>query len=124
MFARLVLTNSECQILQILAKSFSSLSNLRQNELIELLQPLAFIPTTKGASLASAAYFSNVVLFEDLPIVRLPSETVVKGSLEKLLTTLGVRRHVEVSVFLLIVARLLTQTLWHVISFSSFLLDY
>lgn len=94
-----VLTSPPSQILHILAKTFSNLSNLQQNELTELLQPLPFIPTTKGASLASAAYFSNVVLFEDLPIIRLPSEIAVKGSLEKLLTTLGVRRHVEVSTF-------------------------
>ena len=51
------------------------------------------IPTTRGIQQPSAAYFANVVIFEDLPIIALP--TTSKG-MDQLLAALGVRRTVEV----------------------------
>lgn len=53
------------------------------------------MPTREGARMPGDAYLPSVVLFEDLPLVMLPSGTPIKGSLETLLLALGVRKHVE-----------------------------
>lgn len=68
----------------------------QQARILDLLRPVAFVPTRQGLQVPGSAYFSNVIIFEDLAIVTLPSGSVVKGGVEKLLADLGVRRHVEV----------------------------
>jgi hypothetical protein len=47
-----------------------------------------------------AAYSTNVKLFEDLPVVAMPSGAAVHGALERLMYDLGLRRHVEVGDYL------------------------
>ena len=84
------------KVLTALAKSWASLSAQRQKEVVDLLSPVAFVPTRQGPRVPGETYFSTVDLFCDLPIVTFPSGTVVKGTLDKVLTALGVRRHVEV----------------------------
>ncbi|KDE08540.1 hypothetical protein MVLG_01317 [Microbotryum lychnidis-dioicae p1A1 Lamole] len=83
------------KFLMTISRGWSTLSTSRQHELSTLMAPLRFMPTRQGQKLASESYFPSVVLFEDLPIVTLPSGTAVKGALEKVLLALGVRRHVE-----------------------------
>lgn len=108
------------KVLHTLARGWTSLSAQKQAEVVAVLSPHAFIPTRQGSRLAGESYFASVVLFEDLPsasphsliylsrvdrplmslrvsVLTLPSGVVAKGTLEKVLLTLGVRKHVEVS---------------------------
>jgi hypothetical protein len=62
---------------------------------VALLKDKTCIPTTSGSKIPEQAYFANANVFKDLPIVKLPSGTPIKGVIEKLLLALGVRKHVE-----------------------------
>lgn len=63
------------------------------------------------------AYFSNVSLFEDLPILSFTS-LQVKGNVEKVLIALGVRRHVELQ---MIFDRLVAAGDWDVTQLVTYL---
>lgn len=86
------------RVLQVLGRCWPTLSKVNQTSAIGLLDKLACIPTSAGMKMPSDAYFSNVDIFHDLPIVSLPSGVQIKGNLEKLLTDLGVRKHVDLQV--------------------------
>lgn len=83
------------RVLNVLARAWPSCGQRAQNEIIALLKDKACIPTSAGLKIPGNAYFQNVNLFPDLPLVTLPSGTAVKGFLEKVLQSLGVRKHVE-----------------------------
>ncbi|KAK4046064.1 hypothetical protein OIV83_006387 [Microbotryomycetes sp. JL201] len=92
--------------LSILARSWSTLSVQKQAETANLLSRFALIPTRQGLSEPGKSYLPTVDLFDDLPVVLLPSGAAVKGSLETLLLALGVRKHVDLQ---LVFSRLLGQ---------------
>lgn len=90
------------KFLNILAKAWSNLPVELQKEITSFLQEKVFIPTRHGMRKTSEAYHSNVTLFQDLAVVCLPSGTPVKGMMEKVLTAIGVRKHVEVNIILFV----------------------
>lgn len=98
------------KFLNILAKAWSSLSAELQREISSYLQEKVFIPTRHGVRKSSEAYHSNVTLFQDLAVVCLPSGTPVKGAMEKVLTAIGVRKHVELQ---MVFSRLLGSGEWN-----------
>ncbi|KAH9824771.1 hypothetical protein DFH28DRAFT_941666 [Melampsora americana] len=98
------------KFLNILAKAWSSLSAELQREISSYLQEKVFIPTRHGMRKSSEAYHSNVTLFQDLAVVCLPSGTPVKGAMEKVLTAIGVRKHVELQ---MVFSRLLGSGEWN-----------
>lgn len=83
------------RVLSALARAWPSLAKTAQDDVVSMLSPKACIPTSTGLKVPDQAYFSSVNLFRDLPIVTMPSGTVVKGNLDKVLQSLGVRKHVE-----------------------------
>lgn len=83
------------RVLVFVARLWPSLNLTLQNEVLAILKAKPCMPTRLGMNLPGQAYFPNTTLFSDLPIVTMPKGTVVKGNLEKLLTALGVRKHVE-----------------------------
>jgi hypothetical protein len=83
------------RVLSTLSRSWPSLSNSVKEQLVALLKDQACIPTTGGLKIPEQAYFANANVFKDLPIVKLPSGTSIKGAIEKLLLALGVRKHVD-----------------------------
>jgi hypothetical protein len=83
------------RVLSALARAWPSLAKAAQDDVVKMLNPKACIPTSTGLKVPDRAYFSSVNLFRDLPIVTMPSGIVVKGHLEKVLQSLGVRKHVE-----------------------------
>ena len=89
--------------IRILGRSLASLSSSDQNTLRTLLCQKKVIPTKFGMRIPEEAYFSSVTLFPDLPTVELQNPP------EKLLTLLGVRKHVELQ---LIFDRLVSQGNW------------
>jgi len=82
-------------VLSTLAWAWGHLSKPQATEVVQLLRPLACVPTRTGMTRPTEAYFASVSLFQDLPVLALPTLTV-RGSLEKVLEALGVRRHVEI----------------------------
>lgn len=86
------------RVFLVLARAWPSLSQLSQNEICAVLRDKPCIPTTSGLRVPTLSYFSNANVFKDLPIVTLPSTTVIKGSLEKVFVAVGVRKHVELQI--------------------------
>lgn len=90
-------TDRSLQVLNTLSKSWILIGTPLQSSLIALLSPIPFLPTSQGPKKPSESYFANDHLFDDLPTIVLPSGMTVKGSMEKMLASFGVRKHVEVS---------------------------
>jgi hypothetical protein len=86
------------RVLSILSRSWPSLSNGMKDHIALVLKDKTCIPTSAGLRTPEQSYFANANIFRDLPIVTLPSGTMVKGAMEKVLQTLGVRKHVDLQV--------------------------
>lgn len=86
------------RVFSVLGRAWPSISKNIQNEICDLLKELACIPTSGGLKLPEKSYFSTAHVFKDLPIITLPSGTVVKGNLEKVFIAVGVRKHVELQI--------------------------
>ncbi|CAG8505139.1 14702_t:CDS:10 [Racocetra fulgida] len=93
------------KVLGIIARSFQKCSSNDQNMIKQFLIEKKCIPTKHGLKIPDDAYFPNVDLFPDLPIINFQNVKVV----EKLLQKLGVRKHVELQ---LIFDRLVSQGNW------------
>lgn len=83
------------RVITYITRTWPTLTAGSKAEIHQLLKTKTCIPTSAGMKVASDAYFSNVSLFRDLPIVTFPSGMVIKGTLDKVLQELGVRRHVD-----------------------------
>lgn len=81
------------QVLPVISKGWEGLSNSSKQTVTELLVPRTVIPTKLGMRKPPQAYFGNVKLFDDLPTI-----TGLQGVKEKFLSTLGVRKTVELNV--------------------------
>jgi hypothetical protein len=86
------------RVLSVLARAWPSLAKTAQEDIVKMLSSKACVPTSTGLKQPDQTYFSSVNLFRDLPIVTMPSGAVVKGTLEKVLQSLGVRKHVELQI--------------------------
>ena len=86
------------RVLSVLAPAWSSLYLTDQLDIIEILCLMPCIPTPTGLKVPNQAYFPSVNVFQDLPIVTMPSGAIVAGDLEKLLQLLGVRKFVQLEV--------------------------
>ena len=90
------------RVLSVLAQAWPSLTEPEEREVIRtLLRPVSCIPTSTGLKVPSQAYISNAEmsnLFRDLPIVTMPSGDIVKGTLELVLQSLGVRKRVDLQI--------------------------
>ncbi|KAG8892545.1 hypothetical protein FRB99_002633, partial [Tulasnella sp. 403] len=86
------------RVLGIIARPWGNLPKRQINKIVELLGNQPVIPTRSGLCKPQEAYFLNANIFPDLPIIEMPKGTPVEGNLEKLLITLGVRKHVDLQV--------------------------
>jgi hypothetical protein len=83
------------RVLNVISKAWSSISKEHQAKIVEILGSRTCIPTTTGLKKPSEAYFANVKLFSDLPIV---SGNLKGGATDRLLQALGVRKHVDLQI--------------------------
>lgn len=111
------------KVLATIARVWANTKIHETGEIYKSLQTVACIPTKKGMSLPKEAYFPRVDLFEDRKFTHLPeccqdsltSRAVpvttlpVKGNMERLLSALGVRKHVDLQ---LVFSRLLGGGQW------------
>lgn len=81
------------QLLPVVSKAWDGLSQSSKQTITELLVPRTVLPTKLGMRTPPQAYFSSVKLFEDLPTI-----TGLQGVKEKFLSSLGVRKTVELNV--------------------------
>lgn len=86
------------RVLQVLTRAWPSSSKAVQQTVADLLKDVPCVPTITGMHVPNEAYFQNAHVFPDLPLVKLPSGAPVKGTLEKVLEALGVRRHVDLQI--------------------------
>jgi hypothetical protein len=89
------------QVLFVLVRAWPSLIKTDEKGVIGTLSPMSCIPTSIGLRVPNQAYFPNadlLNLFRDLPIVTMPSGAIVEGTLEVVLRSLGVRKHVELQI--------------------------
>jgi hypothetical protein len=81
------------QVLPVISKGWDSLSQSSKQTVQELLIPRTVIPTKLGMRKPAQSYFGNVKLFDDLPTI-----TGLQGVKEKFLSSLGVRKTIELNV--------------------------
>jgi hypothetical protein len=78
------------QVLSIVSKNWDYLSPAAKTALVDVLKDRTCIPTKQGMKVPKEAYFTNVKLFSDLPIIH-----GLRNVKDKLLAALGVRKTVE-----------------------------
>ena len=86
------------RVLSVLAEAWPSLPEAAQDDVIKVLNSKSCIPTSTGLKVPDQAYFPSVKLFRDLSIATMPSGDTIEGNLEKVLQSLGVRKHVELQI--------------------------
>ncbi|KAG7446407.1 uncharacterized protein BT62DRAFT_986911 [Guyanagaster necrorhizus] len=82
-------------VLIVLSRSWTIISPEMKGEIIAMMKPLKCIPTSGGLKIPEDVYFPGANIFHDLPVVLLPSGAMIRGSLERVMEGLGVRRDVE-----------------------------
>ena len=80
------------QVLVVISKQWTGLSQSSKGTIIGLLSPRTVIPTKLGLRKPADAYFPSVKLFDDLPVV-----AVTNYVKESFLTALGVRKTIELN---------------------------
>jgi hypothetical protein len=85
------------RVLTILARIWPSLPGVAHCSAKAVFTGKKCVPTTCGLQPPELAYFpnANMTMFNDLPIVQFPSGLLIKGQMEKLLSFIGVRKHVD-----------------------------
>ncbi|KAI9067076.1 hypothetical protein FKP32DRAFT_1644765 [Trametes sanguinea] len=86
------------RVLQVLARAWTSLPQSQRPEVVDILRAQTCIPTSAGLRQPGEAYFPSAHIFSDLPVVTMPSGASVRGPLEKLLQSIGVRKHVDLQI--------------------------
>ncbi|KAJ3776520.1 hypothetical protein FB446DRAFT_721234 [Lentinula raphanica] len=108
------------RVLGILARAWPSLSNTMKDDIMQILKSKACIPTSHGIKVPMESYFANADIFHDLPIVKLPSDAAIKGNLERVLTAIGVRKHVELQI---IFTRMIKTNEWTISDLIKYLVS-
>ncbi|KAJ4468229.1 hypothetical protein J3R30DRAFT_3830515 [Lentinula aciculospora] len=108
------------RVLGIIARAWPSLSNATKDEIVQALKSKSCVPTSHGSKVPEESYFANADIFHDLPVVKLPSGSTVKGNLERVLTALGVRRHVELQI---IFTRMIKTNEWTISDLIKYLVS-
>lgn len=86
------------RVLSVLSRGWQTLPDQAKDRVTTMLKDKACIPTSSGMKTPEQSYFATVNIFQDLPIVTLPSGNNVRGLMERFLQSLGVRKHVELQV--------------------------
>ncbi|GLB37239.1 putative protein of unknown function (DUF3684) [Lyophyllum shimeji] len=108
------------RVLTILARAWPSLSGPSKGEIYFQLKSMTCIPTTAGMKTPDQAYFAQANIFNDLPVVKMPSGATVKGNLERVLQALGVRKHVDLQV---VFNRMIKTNEWSVADLAKYLVS-
>ncbi|KIM45164.1 hypothetical protein M413DRAFT_428973 [Hebeloma cylindrosporum] len=108
------------RVFGMVSRAWPTLSSTSKTDIIQLLRLKTCIPTSSGMMLPEQAYFPNVNIFGDLPIVVFPAGLLVKGTLERVLQDIGVRKHVELQ---LIFNRMIKTNEWTIADLTKYLVS-
>ncbi|KAF9264248.1 hypothetical protein L218DRAFT_958669 [Marasmius fiardii PR-910] len=86
------------KVLGVLVRAWPTTLKETKAQIISLLSTLPCIPTSYGMKKPEEAYFASADIFHDLPVVKMPSGATIKSPLERVLTALKVRKHVDLNV--------------------------
>ncbi|KAG2126877.1 uncharacterized protein EDB93DRAFT_1257371 [Suillus bovinus] len=86
------------RVLTVLARTWPSSSKESHERIKAILVQKSCIPTSSGLQKPQLAYFPGANIFNDLPVVTFTSGGALKGNVEKLLSFVGVRKHVDLQV--------------------------
>lgn len=86
------------RVLTVLARTWPSLSKESHEKIKAMFIQKSCIPTSSGLYKPQLAYFPSANIFNDLPVVTFTSGGALKGNMEKLLSFVGVRKHVDLQV--------------------------
>ncbi|GJE97590.1 hypothetical protein PsYK624_138110 [Phanerochaete sordida] len=106
------------RVLQVLTRAWPSSPKTSQQAITDLLKDVSCIPTIMGMKLPGESYFQNAHVFPDLPLVKLPSGAPIKGTLEKVLEALGVRKHVDLQI---VFNRMIKTGDWSIVDLIKYL---
>ncbi|KAH7915898.1 hypothetical protein BJ138DRAFT_824538 [Hygrophoropsis aurantiaca] len=107
------------RVLAVLTRAWPSLSAEAKNSITATLSALTCIPTSAGLKLPGESYFASADIFNDLPVVSFSSGPI-KVATEKVLTSLGVRKHVELQ---LIFDRMVKTGDWTISDLTAYLVS-
>ncbi|KAH8916083.1 hypothetical protein BT69DRAFT_1356002 [Atractiella rhizophila] len=107
------------KVFGLLSRTWNNLPSSRAQLIVSTMADKAVVPTKQGFKRPPEAYFANVNLFEDLPIIQFPTLSV-KGPLEKLLQDLGCLKHVELQ---LVFSRLVGAGSWSHVEMTKYLIS-
>ncbi|KAG6829550.1 hypothetical protein H0H92_004219 [Tricholoma furcatifolium] len=108
------------RVLTIVAKAWPNLPGQAKGEIHFYLKTLACIPTSAGMKTPGESYFVQANIFNDLPVVTLPSGNAIKSPLERVLVALGVRKHVDLQV---VFNRMIKTNEWTVADLAKYLVS-
>ncbi|KAH9485292.1 hypothetical protein JR316_0002200 [Psilocybe cubensis] len=108
------------RVLSLIIRVWPSLASPYKMDIIRTLRLKACIPTSAGMVVPQEAYFPNVNIFGDLPIVTFPGGTSIKGTAEKVLQEIGVRKHVELQI---IFNRMIKTNEWTIADLTKYLVS-
>ncbi|KAF5386054.1 hypothetical protein D9615_002424 [Tricholomella constricta] len=108
------------RVLTILARAWPNLSGPAKGEIFLLLKAITCIPTSAGMKTPDQSYFAQANIFNDLAVVKFPSGVALKGNLERVLQTLGVRKHVDLQV---VFNRMIKTNEWTVADLAKYLVS-
>ncbi|THU91523.1 hypothetical protein K435DRAFT_759191 [Dendrothele bispora CBS 962.96] len=108
------------QVLGVLARAWPTLADESKGQIVSILGKKTCIPTTNGLKVPAETYFANANIFHDLPVVTLPSGASIKSSMERVLTSLGVRKHVDLQI---IFTRMIKTNEWTIPDLIKYLVS-
>ncbi|KAF9562769.1 hypothetical protein CPC08DRAFT_749290 [Agrocybe pediades] len=108
------------KVIGVITRAWPSLSAGSKSEIAQLLSEKKCIPTSVGMVLPSQAYFPNVNIFGDLPVVVWSTGAPIKGASERVLQDLGVRKHVDLQI---IFNRMIKTNEWTIADLTKYLVS-
>ncbi|KIP09762.1 hypothetical protein PHLGIDRAFT_102310 [Phlebiopsis gigantea 11061_1 CR5-6] len=106
------------RVLTVLTRAWQTSPKTMQQTIIDLLKDISCVPTINGMKVPRDAYFQNAHVFPDLPLVKLPSGSAIKGPMEKILEALGVRKHVDLQI---VFNRMIKTGDWSIVDLIKYL---
>jgi Protein of unknown function (DUF3684) len=107
------------KLLLVLANGWLNTSETNQDNIVQCLSGITCVPTRRGLKLPAAAYFPGADIFPDLPVIQLSSNTPIEGQLEKVLTSLGVRKHVDLQLVIAHMTKTREWTILHLVNYLT-----
>ncbi|KAG5646295.1 hypothetical protein DXG03_003892 [Asterophora parasitica] len=108
------------RVLSILSRAWPNLSGSVKGQIFHQLKTITCVPTSAGMKTPDQSYFPQANIFNDLAVVKFPSGVALKGNLERVLSTLGVRKHVDLQV---VFNRMIKTNEWTVADLAKYLVS-